>query len=998
MRSPFRLQKPSSCTGCPLQTLGTGFSEPEGTGANGVMLIGEACGEHEAKDGYPFRPYAEGGSLLNRAIGMSGSKRESFSLFNILACRPPMNELVGAGYEQGAIAHCRVHLLNAVDKYRPKVLVAVGAVAARSLTGLAGDRLSLDYIRGFALDSTIYPFGGAGCIPVVPTYHPIFIKRGQWAMLPVLAKDINTAVGVAQEIHQWGHALLNDISGLRYVTDASQNDLEALRDDLKNNPDMPLSTDAETNYAELKEEIFKEDPELSEQPIEKIEMLRRLEARKQDVTQINFSVQEGTAVVCTATPPNLALVKEIHALPNVKVGHNLLMYDKPVYEDNGIPMAGELEDTMWRFHHIYPDLPGRKGRLVTSDNAENGSVANLQFCASFYGFPVPWKHESTSNPGWYGGCDADSALRVFWGTDTDMRGLDILDSYYERVQSLFPALENMRLRGMPTNAPMIIGLHDSLVTDIRAIDGNIQIHAPREILPLHPKAGWKKAPKNAETGGIVQVRKAKGESSILIPATLIEIDVDLMAEIKVCCMRARKPGKKTGEVDRKYAEHPKAHMRGDVMFSPNPDCQKCGGTGVLSLPDRTERRWAGELPFNAASPEQMWAYVHYRGYTVPKNSKKKHAMDAETIEKLTKRYQDPIFELCVRKRRYVKLDSTYCGGWMPGADGRVHPQIGPYPASVQLAGRKPNPQNVPNLSKIVDPQQLVYSTQFRNALYAEPGHCIIEGDFAGFHVGTLGFEAQDPMYIRLSKIDIHSFFATVGLLGVEKADALLALCDQELKAKLKWYRKNYQLKNGQPFEMLRNKQAKVAVLAYGLGQGSHSLYLQNPDSFDGPGQAEKVVQSMNATFPKEKLYRDTQPLTVKPGGYKIRNRFGFIRWFFDVQRYDFRHGEWKHGDDWEAAIAYNVQASAHGHLRECVMICERLGYNERYGFDNTVHDSLRYHCLIALWEECVVNVGAVMQHESEVMKMPWDNNRGMSFNAEFKKGLNWGSDMREVTI
>jgi hypothetical protein len=51
-----------------------------------------------------------------------------------------------------------------------------------------------------------------------------------------------------------------------------------------------LSTRAyhvETNYAELKEEVFNEDPEMSEQPVEKLELMRRLEARKQDITQVN---------------------------------------------------------------------------------------------------------------------------------------------------------------------------------------------------------------------------------------------------------------------------------------------------------------------------------------------------------------------------------------------------------------------------------------------------------------------------------------------------------------------------------------------------------------------------------------------------------------------------------------------------------------------------------------------------------------------------------------
>ena len=191
-------------------------------------MVGEAAGKHESMDGYPFRSYAEAGSLLNRAIGMAGYKRDQFAIFNTLACRPPNNELAGMSYEVSAAEHCRVHLLNVVERYQPKVILALGAVAVRALTGLTGDRLTLEYIRGFCLDSNVNVSAvGAGgvahhnrdndstghmgvvsggsilpvgknTIPVVGTYHPSHIKRGAWALLPVLVKDIKFAVQVAQ--------------------------------------------------------------------------------------------------------------------------------------------------------------------------------------------------------------------------------------------------------------------------------------------------------------------------------------------------------------------------------------------------------------------------------------------------------------------------------------------------------------------------------------------------------------------------------------------------------------------------------------------------------------------------------------------------------------------------------------------------------------------------------------------------------------------------------
>jgi len=1018
----FRLAKPSSCSGCPLERVSSGFVEPEGMCTNGVLIVGEAADEHASRDGYPFRPYGDAGSLLRRAIGMSGFKYEQFGVFNVLACKPPrnpatgMNDLAGMPFEVAALDSCRVHLLKVIKRYRPKVILAMGAVALRSLTGLTGDRLNLEYIRGFALGSNI-DFrteligidGHSVCSPVsdrdysqlvearpasivVGTYHPGMIKRGAWALLPVMIKDIKFAVRVAQN----GPPTTDDFE---YVTHGNEGNLECLRDDLKRNPDMALSIDVETNYAELKEAIFQD-----EELITPSMAAALADQRKQDITQLNYSVRERSALVVPATPSHMRLVKEIHATPNVKIGHNIVMYDQIHCETNGVPLQGELEDTMWRFHHIYPDLPGSwKKKAGDNDYREQGSIANLQFCASFYGFEMPWKHLSGSDAEWYGGCDADSALRVFWGTDADMRRLGDLvhDGYYRMVQQLLPILDNMRRRGIPVNRKTLMELHHYLIGEIRQVDSDIQLVAPVELRPIHPVQGLKKVPKGDLWPGMpVDIKKKKNGQVEITQGRLIQIEVDLPAEYKVCCMRARKPGKNP-KLFAKYENHPKAHLRGDVLFAPNPACKKCGGEGSIDLEQRTEVRWTRELPFNAASSDQMWSYVHYRGYEVKKNSKRVFAMDAETIEKLAKQYQDPLFTKAVQKRKLVKMDSTYALGWMPGPDERVHPQIGCYPATGQLSSRKPNSQNVPNVSK-----QGELAVKFRRGIWAEPGHVIVELDMKSFHVQTLGFECGDPVYIGLAKTDIHSFFAATGLLKLEDRDKLLSnaqanlmqgKADPELLQLLKWYRKNGHSKTGEPFSKVRDGRAKVAVLGYGLGMMEKTLYLQNEDSFADVNEAAATLRAMDATFPIEKKYRDTQPLEANRNGYRIINRYGFIRWFFNVQKLNRRAGKWDHGDDWEAAIAFNVQATAHGHLREVIKRNEWDGYNDKYEFINTVHDSIVFHPRVEDLEECIFNVQRNAQHESEFMLMPWAGGRGLSVECEAKFGPNW-ADMCEITI
>lgn len=52
------------CNTCVGRFWGDKLAVPEGSGSSGVMLFGEALGEHEEKDQLPFRPYAQAGSLL----------------------------------------------------------------------------------------------------------------------------------------------------------------------------------------------------------------------------------------------------------------------------------------------------------------------------------------------------------------------------------------------------------------------------------------------------------------------------------------------------------------------------------------------------------------------------------------------------------------------------------------------------------------------------------------------------------------------------------------------------------------------------------------------------------------------------------------------------------------------------------------------------------------------------------------------------------------------
>jgi DNA polymerase len=149
------------CTRCKLHALGRrqivfGTGNPEAE----LMFVGEAPGQEEDLQGEPF--VGRAGQLLTRMIEAIGLRREEVYIANVIKCRPPENR----NPEPDEIATCRPFLLRQIEAVRPKVIVALGSVAARALLE-TDDPISR--LRG-----RVYRFRGAS---LVATYHPAFLLR-----------------------------------------------------------------------------------------------------------------------------------------------------------------------------------------------------------------------------------------------------------------------------------------------------------------------------------------------------------------------------------------------------------------------------------------------------------------------------------------------------------------------------------------------------------------------------------------------------------------------------------------------------------------------------------------------------------------------------------------------------------------------------------------------------------------------------------------------------
>jgi len=152
----------AGCTACELHQGRTQTVFGVGARQAQWMIIGEAPGAEEDRQGEPF--VGRAGQLLNNMLLAVGLKREQVYIANILKCRPPNNR----DPRPEEVACCEPYLARQVALLQPRIVLAVGRIAAQNL--LKTDS-SLARLRG-----QVFHYGEAQ-VPVVVTYHPAYLLR-----------------------------------------------------------------------------------------------------------------------------------------------------------------------------------------------------------------------------------------------------------------------------------------------------------------------------------------------------------------------------------------------------------------------------------------------------------------------------------------------------------------------------------------------------------------------------------------------------------------------------------------------------------------------------------------------------------------------------------------------------------------------------------------------------------------------------------------------------
>lgn len=150
------------CTRCGLHEGRTQTVFGVGDTAARWMVVGEAPGAEEDRQGEPFVGAA--GQLLNAMLAAIELPRPSVYIANILKCRPPDNR----DPRPEELAECLPYLHRQVALLRPQIILAFGRVAAQNLLGTESP---LGKLRG-----SVHRFGPLNT-PVIVTYHPAYLLR-----------------------------------------------------------------------------------------------------------------------------------------------------------------------------------------------------------------------------------------------------------------------------------------------------------------------------------------------------------------------------------------------------------------------------------------------------------------------------------------------------------------------------------------------------------------------------------------------------------------------------------------------------------------------------------------------------------------------------------------------------------------------------------------------------------------------------------------------------
>lgn len=472
------LPKPDSCIGCPLygkpHGKPTGFSVPVGTGKNGVLVVAEALGKDEEQVGKAL--VGKSGHTLFQQLKRVDIERDDFTLFNVVACRPPDNKLVGMPYEKEAISHCAPNLdkciedARAIAKENGKtfVILTLGVTPFKRVLGLDSKK---DAKLFKAKHYYAYPFWSEQYKAwVLNAPHPAFLMRGNTHLWPIIQFVFKRALEIAS-----GGLRLDE--GTDYLLDPDVTRFSAYvlgyARSLEVDPGNPLSYDIETPY---------------KKKVQDEEEIGKDEDSDHTILRISFCYQSnGTFHTCSVkwSAEFMAGIERLFEIAPYVLGWNSDKYDYPRVTYH-CPIKGISIDGMAAWHILNSSLPKALG-FVTPYYFQN---------------TLMWKHLSDDMPAFYNAKDAHAALIVYLGVRKDLVENRLWNVFQRHWIDLYRAIKYMSGKGVLRDNVMRDNAEQTMATLLDEIEVRMEEAVPQDARKIKI---YKKTPK--DTTGLLPLVK-----------------------------------------------------------------------------------------------------------------------------------------------------------------------------------------------------------------------------------------------------------------------------------------------------------------------------------------------------------------------------------------------------------------------------------------------------------------------------------------------------------
>jgi DNA polymerase I-like protein with 3'-5' exonuclease and polymerase domains len=386
--------------------------------------------------------------------------------------------------------------------------------------------------------------------------------------------------------------------------------------------------------------------------------------------------------------------------------------------------------------------------------------------------------------------------------------------------------------------------------------------------------------------------------------------------------------------------------------------------------------WAVREQWNPLSPPQVMKYLRHRKYRIPtERSSGKPTTNDEGISGIIAHQdaEDPVLHAILRLRRLRKgigyLADTYLG-----KDEKFHPLFTFIPKTGRLSAKAPNTMNQPQ-GRGSDVEREI-AEAIRSSFLPFPGDVLMEFDWRAIEALLVGFFADDPTYIRASKLDIHSALAAHLLQAEGRLNREMFSWDWPDEELIRYFAA---IKKEFPADRDR---AKKKNHAGNYGQGARNLAKDLECSY---AEAKALNEITDKAWPKIPEWRHKTRMQAHYEGQLV-NPFGYPLSFFEV--FTSRDGKWVPGKEANECLAFLPQSTGAAMLRE--ILIDVIDAEGRLGYKllSPVHDSV----LLSVPRE---QVEATREFIVGTMSRSWPQLGGLVVEVETKIGEHLGA-MRGV--